>query len=297
MSVLDTEPLVSIALPVYNGEKTIAVAIQSLLVQTYHNIELIIIDDSSTDNSLKVIEEVDNNKIILIKNKHNSGLSASLNNAVDLASGKYLARMDQDDISFPFRIERQVNYLLNNPGIDLIASATIIFDEEYQILGELPVKTKHEDICSSPLKGFYMPHPTWMGKIEWFRKNKYRSCSDGAEDQNLLFRTYKESAFACISEPLLAYREERRTFRKMIRARKVFSYSNAKTALQNKQPIAALKIVLWQCSKAFGDILNIFLRISAMRNKLQKPSKKTLFSWEEQVKHYVSGKVSSANFR
>lgn len=269
----NVEPLVTIALPVFNGGNTLAEAIQSLLDQTYQNFELIIIDDGSTDNSLEVVNSYDINKIKLIKNIRNLGLSASVNKAVEIASGKYFARMDQDDICFPSRIEKQVRYLLVNSEIDLVATSILVFDEKYQSLGTLPVKIKHEDICKSPLQGFRMPHPTWLGKIEWFRANRYLSEADGAEDSNLLFRTYKFSKFACLPEPLLAYREPKRKLKKMFRMRSAFVKANAGFAWKNKNRMGAFVIILSQVAKVIGDFANIILGIKFVRNKLVEVDK------------------------
>lgn len=281
-----SSPLVTIGLPVFNGANTLACAIQSVLDQTYNNIELIIIDDGSTDSSLNVIRKFNNKKVHLLINDNNIGLSASLNKIVEKASGDYFARMDQDDICFPCRLEKQVNFLLDNPEIDLVATATLIFDEEYQILGVLPVKTEHDDICKSPLQGFYMPHPTWVGKTEWFRSNKYISDSNGAEDQNLLFRTNMVSQFACLSEPLLAYREQKRTLKKMFRSRYILAKYNSRYAMQNGQQITATRIILLQCMKGIGDILNIVFNMSSMRNIFITPTEETLHEWKIILQKY-----------
>lgn len=280
-------PLVTIGLPVFNGANTLACAIQSVLDQTYSNIELIIIDDGSTDSSLNVIRKFNNKKLHLLINDNNIGLSASLNKVVGKASGDYFARMDQDDICFPCRLEKQVNFLSDNPEIDLVATATLLFDEKYQILGVLPVKKEHDDICKSPLQGFYMPHPTWMGKTEWFRSNKYISDSNGAEDQNLLFRTNMVSQFACLSEPLLAYREQKRTFKKMFRSRYVLAKSNSRHAMKDGQLITAARIILLQFIKGIGDILNIIFHIPYMRNKLMDPQEETLHEWKIILQKYL----------
>lgn len=261
-------PLVTIALPVFNGGNTLATAIRSILDQTYQNFELIIINDCSRDNSLDILKSINDDKIKLIENKENLGLSATLNIAIKQASGDYFARMDQDDISFPNRIEKQVSYMQSNPEVDLMATATLVFNEYYEILGILPVKTTHKEICSNPHAGFYMPHPTWMGKIEWFKKYKYRTTSDGAEDQNLLFRAYKESKFACLSEPLLAYREPKRNLKKMFRRRSIFVKANAGFAWKNKNRMAAFVIILSQAAKIIGDFANIVLKVKFARNKL-----------------------------
>ena len=279
-------PLVSVILPVFNGAITLALAIKSVLNQTYENFEFIIIDDGSADDSLGVINSFSDKRIKLIENKKNLGLSICINNAVKISCGQYIARMDQDDVCFPNRIEKQVKYLIDNPAIDLIGSATLIFNENSDVIGILPVHTNHEDICKSPLTGFHIPHPTWMGKSEWFRNHNYHSSANGAEDQQLLFRHYENSKFACIPEPLLAYREDRRRLSKMFKSRFIFAKSLSKYAWNHNRGIDALKIIIIQCMKFFGDILNVCLKINAMRNTLNEPSNKILHEWQQMVYQY-----------
>lgn len=286
MEVNAKQPLVTIALSVFNGGATLHRAIQSVLSQTYKNFELVVIDDRSTDNSVSIARSFKDKRVRVIVNKINIGHSACLNKVVKVAAGKYLARMDQDDICFSNRIEKQVEYMLNNPDVDLLATATLVFNHRNEILGVLPVKTDHEDICRKPLSGFYLPHPTWMGHIEWFRSNPYNSDADGAEDQDLLFRSHKSSRFACLSEPLLAYKEGRRHLRRMWRSRFIFAKSAAKQAWRNDERGNSFRICIMQFAKVFGDILNVYFRIPSMRNVFSKPDTQMLLAWENMRREY-----------
>ncbi len=281
-----TNPLVTIALPVFNGSGTLVIAIESVLNQIYENFELIIIDDKSTDESLKIVTSFSDKRINLIENEKNIGLSACINFAVSISKGIFFARMDQDDICFSNRIEKQVSYMLDNLDVDLLATASLIFDEKSEILGVLPVRTNHEAICNKPLAGFYMPHPTWMGRIEWFRSNTYHSYANGAEDQQLLFRCYKNSRFACLSEPLLAYRERRRKLAKMFKSRLIFAKSISSYAWNNKRKGDSFKIIILQCMKFMGDIIYAFFKLNTMRNTLNKPDQHILHTWENMVRQY-----------
>jgi len=123
------QPLVSILLPVYNGRKFLKQAIQSMLLQTYKNFEMIIIDDGSKDNSIDVVKLFDDSRIRFYR-QANSGLAATLNRAIELANGKYLARQDQDDISLPTRLEKQVNFLEKNPDCGLVGTWASIMEDE-----------------------------------------------------------------------------------------------------------------------------------------------------------------------
>ena len=124
---------ISVILPVYNAENYLKDAIDSILNQTYQNFELIIVNDGSTDSSEEIINSYKSNKIKYIENKENLGLIKSLNFGLDKAKGKYIVRMDADDISLPSRLKVQYNYMEENP--DVVACGTYIqhFGENLKI--------------------------------------------------------------------------------------------------------------------------------------------------------------------
>ena len=200
-----TNELVSIALPSFNAEKTIGDAIASILRQTYSTWELLLIDDGSKDRTVEIVKNFNDPRIRIFADGINKGLPVRLNEAIDRAAGKYFARMDQDDLCFPERLERQVEFLEAHPGIDLLGTHAMTFVTPDQATGLFPFLETHEEICRHPWKGFYLPHPSWMGRLEWFRKHRYHDVNR-AEDQDLLLRSYLESRFACLPEILFAYR-------------------------------------------------------------------------------------------
>ena len=126
------KPLVSVVMPVYNSEKYIKEAIDSILAQTYSNFEFIIVYDKSTDKTLDIIKSYQDERIKII-NGENKGLAAALNKGILSSKGKYIARMDSDDISLPERFEKQVEYLENNPEISLLGSWQEHFGDENSI--------------------------------------------------------------------------------------------------------------------------------------------------------------------
>ena len=194
-------------MPVWNSEKTIGSAIQSLIDQTYNNFELIIVDDGSTDKTVEIINKFKDDRIKLYVDGENKRIAARRNQAIDLSNGKYIAIMDSDDIAYPQKLEMQVNYLESNPNVDLVGTKAIMFDDTGNVIGSIAVSESHEEICSKPWKGFNLVHPSWLGKATWFRKYKY-SIPDivRVEDQDLLVRSYKDSHFANINKFLLGYR-------------------------------------------------------------------------------------------
>ncbi len=123
--------MISVIMGVYNGEATVSDAIKSIQDQTYSNWEFIICDDCSTDNSFDIISNFAKNdkRIIVIKNKINSGLAFSLNHCLQYAKGNYIARMDCDDISEPTRFEKQIDFLESNPQYHLVGTFMQEFDD------------------------------------------------------------------------------------------------------------------------------------------------------------------------
>ncbi len=204
------QPLISIGMPIYNPGQLLREAVLSILNQTHQNWELLIIDDQSTDQALENIQAsglLNDSRIKIYKNEQNIGLAASLNKCIELAKGEYFARMDQDDISMPDRFERQLAYLKEHPDVDLIATRVMTINSRGEITGSLPYALEHKDLCSKPWRSVYMPHPTWMGKLTWFKKYLYAQPAPYlCEDQELLLRAYRTSTFGCVNKALLHYR-------------------------------------------------------------------------------------------
>lgn len=125
-------PTVSVIMATYNCEQTIKCAINSIINQTYKDWELVVCDDCSTDSTYQILEEyqqIYQGKVIIVRNDINSKLPYSLNHCLKYASGKYIARMDGDDISVPERLERQVEFLDKHPEESVVGTSMIRFDE------------------------------------------------------------------------------------------------------------------------------------------------------------------------
>ena len=133
---MSSNNLVSIILSVYNSEKTIEGCVNSLISQTYENIEILINDDCSTDNSFDILNKISqkHKNIKLFQNETNLGLTKSLNLLIDRATGDFIARQDADDISYPERIETQINYL-NNQSLDVCTSRAKVKNSSSKIPG------------------------------------------------------------------------------------------------------------------------------------------------------------------
>lgn len=198
--------LVSVIMPIFNGEKYLKEAIESILNQTFTDFEFIIIDDGSSDNSLDIIKSFKDERIILIKNNENKGISYSLNKGVEVAKGKYIARMDADDIALPNRLEMQLSFLEKNPTVDLIGCSVEWIDE----LGKsqsVDVRNYNHEMIECLLV-FTCPlyHPTIIGKKSVFTTFGYNSTYDGMEDWELWTRMVRQYKIINIPEVLLKYR-------------------------------------------------------------------------------------------
>lgn len=125
---------VTVIMPVYNVEKYVGFAIESIISQTFEDFKLLIIDDASTDHTLEVINQYHNKRIELIENHTNIGIANSLNRGLALANSPYIARMDGDDISKPTRFEKQIAYMKSDSKLSIVGSYMELIDDNGLIL-------------------------------------------------------------------------------------------------------------------------------------------------------------------
>lgn len=201
-------PLVSVILPVYNAEKFVFESINSILNQTYNNLQIIIIDDGSIDNSLNIINSFNDQRILVIS-RENKGLIYSLNEGLKHSKGNFILRMDADDIAKENRIERQLAEFKEKPHLSVIGSFCELIDEENNIIGYRTPPRYNFYIKSSCLFGSPFVHPSVMFnkknlKEQLFYSEKYKY----AEDYELWARLSldKSIQFYNIPEYLLKYR-------------------------------------------------------------------------------------------
>jgi glycosyltransferase involved in cell wall biosynthesis len=204
-----------------NASATVRDTIRSLQWQTLSDWELVLLDDGSTDDSIGIVESIADRRIRLQSDSERKGLAARLNQAVGLARGRFIARIDADDICFPARLEKQVAYLESHPEIDLAASGAVVFSGR-DLIGLLPIGSHHRDIIRQPFRGFPFPHPTWCGRTEWFRANPYDASLGKTQDQDLLLRSFRHSTFGGLPDVLVGYRQQKLEIGKLLRGRFVF---------------------------------------------------------------------------
>lgn len=210
------KPKISVLMSVYNGSPYLANSIESILLQTYNDFEFIIIDDGSNDGSSDLIKQYQkqDNRIIFIQNTERLGLGANLRNAVNIAQGQLIARMDADDIAVKNRFEKQVQFLNENQEIDILGSYAEDIDAGGKIIGLRRCPTQHLDIVkyiwTCPLI-----HPTIMMRRDSLIKIGSYGTEKRRQDYALWFRaTAAGLKFANLPEPLLQYRFTEDYFRK-----------------------------------------------------------------------------------
>lgn len=197
---------ISIVLPVYNGEDFIEECIESILLQSFSDFELIIIDDGSIDNTVSLIQKHEDSRIKLIKNNHN--FVQSLNLGISLAQGKYIVRMDADDIMVQNRLEKQFYFMKSNPNVDICAGWIKVFGEhipEKVIVKQLT----HNQVVLLLLLRNPLCHPSIIMKKELtdIQYPFYNEDYIYAEDYKLwVDLAVKECQFAVIPEVLINYR-------------------------------------------------------------------------------------------
>lgn len=197
-------PKITVLMPVYNCELYVREAIDSILGQSFIDFEFLIIDDASTDCTVSLIKSYNDSRIQLIEKPINSGYTNSLNLGLQLAKGKYIARMDGDDISLPERFARQVAFLEANPAV-------ILCGTWYSIIGSdriVKVPESHDAIKVALLKGNCFAHPSVMMRklsLDVFQI-VYDVSKEPAEDYDLWVRLVMKGRLYNLQEVLLDYR-------------------------------------------------------------------------------------------
>ncbi len=225
------KPLITVLFPVYNAGVYLREAMESILNQTFRDFELMCINDGSKDKSVEIIQSFSDPRIRLINNEHNIGLIATLNKGVSLARGKYIARMDQDDIAYPNRLSIQLALLEKHPEAALVCSPVELMNADGQPGGTWAADARNrtpEQIYNTLTKANCVAHPTVLARKEVFEKIPYSPRQVGAEDWDLWMRI--------VSAGWKIYKTEETLLRYRIHATSV-------TALHRKQMSDDRKVI------------------------------------------------------
>jgi glycosyltransferase involved in cell wall biosynthesis len=200
---------VSVIMPVYNAKCYVGASIESILAQTFAGFEFIIVVDGSTDGSLAVVQRyAARDQRVRVISRPNTGIVGALNDGLVAAHGKYIARMDADDLCEPNRLELQLRRLEAEPDLVALGSCAIAIDPDGELLGDAPVPLTHEEIEAQHLRGISsIYHPAVMMRTEALRRvGGYREGTCPCEDYDLWLRLGEVGRLANLPERLFIWR-------------------------------------------------------------------------------------------
>lgn len=202
------KPSVSVVMTVFNEDKYVSRAIESILNQTLKNFEFIIVNDASSDKSLSVIRSYmrKDKRIRLINNRKNLKLPHSLNLGVSQAKANFIARMDADDIALPKRLQKECRFLKTHPNVAIVGSNILIVDEEEHIVSKREYSTNSVKLKQTMLRYSPFAHPSVMFRKDIFEEfGGYNKLLNFCEDIDYWFRIGTTYEFGNIPEFLLRY--------------------------------------------------------------------------------------------
>lgn len=287
-------PRVTIALPVRDAAPWITTAVGSILTQTFEDWELLVIDDGSTDGTADQVRAFRDSRIRISADGLRLGLSARLNQAIQASRTSLFGRMDGDDIAYPERLARQIDWLDRHPECDVVATHMLVIDLEDSVLGRIKWRgSEHSRIAASPWSGFHFNHATWLGRTSWFRRYGYRTDAVRSEDDDLMLRSYRESHFERLSDVLYAYRVGPLRLDSILTARRSFMRSLLKQAIGGRNPVLLFGLPL-QVLKGIADIAAIKsgLGLKVLRHRAGAVLPEDVDQFERvlaQVHRHVSG--------
>ena len=263
-------PKVSVVMPVYSSEKYVGEAIESILAQTYNDFELIVIDDCSKDSSAKIIEKYTNDsRVHFIKNETNQGFLYGLNKGIELAKGEYIARLDDDDVCYPTRLEKQIEYLDKNRDVVLVGThIDLLKNGKYIAKEKAPINEKNEIKFSLPFGNYLIAHSSFMMRKEVLIKNNivYEKFVQ-TPDYNMLCNMSRVGDLYCLDEPLCAWRihEAQST---QIRTRKMKQYEDDLTKHDHIEKLPINEVLKEDMLKVVGRKLKTFKDFELIKSVL-----------------------------
>lgn len=197
-------PNITVLMPVYNCEDYVKAAVESIINQTYSNFEFLIIDDASNDETVSIIKSIEDSRIVLFEKPKNTGYTESLNYGLSIAKGRYIVRMDADDISLPERLFKQLSYMESNPNTIVCGSfCEIIGNSEIR---EFPVLDEDLKVCLLTQSCFAHPAVMIRKSVLEIHNIQYDQSKEPAEDYALWVTLLPFGVFHNLEEVLLKYR-------------------------------------------------------------------------------------------
>jgi len=207
---MTNQPLVSVVMTAFNASKYIKEALDSLVCQTYPNLEFIIVNDGSTDSTQKIIKNYAKSdpRFRVFQLKKNSGCSVASNFALSLSKGKYIARLDADDVSYPDRFQKQVDFLESHPQVVMLGGQCNIISEDGRLIGEKNFPLKHQNIVNALFSINPIQHPACMFRAKTLKLAKIRYQKDLiiCHDLKIIFELLSWGHLANLPDKILYYR-------------------------------------------------------------------------------------------
>ncbi|MFV0226375.1 glycosyltransferase family 2 protein [Empedobacter falsenii] len=203
---MKNNPQVAIMMPVYNGERTLPLAIKSLQAQTYQNWKCYIVNDGSTDNTKNILDAIKDDRFVVHHFSENKGRPYARQEALDLAEGKYIAFLDADDFFHPEKLEKQVNVLESNPKLGLVSCAMVSYDAELNFISIRADFAVKEELYKIG-KEYRFPRTPAMVYLERAKKIEYNFKLKYAQDTDFFMKYADNKYCANIEEPLYFYSE------------------------------------------------------------------------------------------
>lgn len=230
-------PKVSVVMSVYNGGKYVCNAIDSIIAQSYKDIEFVIVDDGSTDDTRHLLQNQDDPRIKVIWNGEREGVTKALNKGIQMASSEYIARQDADDISMYDRLEKQVNYLERNPTLALLGTAIKIIDAEGNHLQDIEYPVSPPLIRRALKKYNCFCHGSVVFKKRCFDEiGGYRDAFTTAQDYDLWLRLSEKYEVANLHDQLYKYRfnPSSLTFRKILNQTRMAEFARKEASARER---------------------------------------------------------------
>jgi glycosyltransferase involved in cell wall biosynthesis len=274
----ENDVLLSVLTCVYNAEKYLINALESTLLQSYSNIELIIISEPSEDKTIDIIESFKEkySNIKLVKNKERIGFINSLNIGLGHCSGKYIVRMDLDDLIHPMRFEKQLEFLENNPSISVVSAWMIKFDDLFQT-SKIKFRQNFEDHKNTSLFFSPLAHAAAMFKSDVLKTLNYREGYIYTEDYDLWTRILISYQTACLPEYLYYYR----------------THSNQVTNIRNIEPTKqSLRKIISNFHELFHldkDPLLVEFHLKHLMLNEHLMSKSDFIQWDNYLREILKG--------
>lgn len=240
-----SQPLVCVMMPVYNGEKTLELAINSLLKQTYHNWKCIIVNDGSSDGTKKYLDTLIDSRFKIIHFHENLGRPKARQTALEISEGEYLAFLDADDFYHPRKLEMQVDIFLKFPEIDLVSCGMGSYNDSFELVRVRGVNSQlNNKIMNYHYTGaFRAPHAASMTRIDISKSVGYNDSLRHAQDSDFFIRYMEGRKYFIVKDILYYYSEF--TSVTGLKILKTYYYDILRNgSMFAQRPILALKAIL-----------------------------------------------------